>query len=176
MRSPAFLIIGLASVFLIFPLLASAKPSKEAEEAKRQAKLYQKKLSKDQQIVHALDRLTFGPKPGDVAHVKKMGLKKWLDLQLHPERIPENRNLEAKLQPLESLRMTPMEAGQHYPTPQMIRDFGRRAENMGLDSIWMGEHVALFDKNTYGYPGSKDGRIPVPDGGGRRLDGPTNPR
>jgi len=51
-------------------------------------------------------------------------------------------------------------------TPQMIADFGRRAESMGLDSIWMGEHVALFDKNTYGYPGSKDGRIPVPQGGG----------
>ena len=51
-------------------------------------------------------------------------------------------------------------------TPPMIRDFGRRAEDIGLDSIWMGEHVALFDKNTYGYPGSKDGRIPVPDGGG----------
>jgi hypothetical protein len=42
----------------------------------------------------------------------------------------------------------------------MIADFGRRAESMGLDSIWMGEHVALFDKNTFGYPGSKDGRIP----------------
>jgi len=51
-------------------------------------------------------------------------------------------------------------------TPQMIMDFGRRAEDMGLDSIWMGEHVALFDKNTFGYPGSKDGRIPVPEGGG----------
>jgi len=51
-------------------------------------------------------------------------------------------------------------------TPAMIKDFGKRAEGMGLDSIWMGEHVALFDKNTYGYPGSKDGRIPVPDGGG----------
>jgi alkanesulfonate monooxygenase SsuD/methylene tetrahydromethanopterin reductase-like flavin-dependent oxidoreductase (luciferase family) len=48
----------------------------------------------------------------------------------------------------------------------MIRDFGRRAEGIGLDSIWMGEHVALFDKNTFGYPGSKDGRIPVPEGGG----------
>jgi len=48
----------------------------------------------------------------------------------------------------------------------MIRDFGRRAEGMGLESIWMGEHVALFDKNTFGYPGSKDGRIPVPEGGG----------
>lgn len=51
-------------------------------------------------------------------------------------------------------------------TPQMIRDFGRRAEGMGIESIWMGEHVALFDRNTYGYPGAKDGRIPVPDGGG----------
>ncbi len=51
-------------------------------------------------------------------------------------------------------------------TPGMIRDFGRRAEDLGLESIWMGEHVALFDRNTYGYPGSKDGRIPVPEGGG----------
>ena len=51
-------------------------------------------------------------------------------------------------------------------TPPMIRDFGRRAEEIGLDSIWMGEHVVLFDKNTFGYPSSKDGRIPVPDGGG----------
>lgn len=51
-------------------------------------------------------------------------------------------------------------------TPAMIRDFGRRAEEAGLDSIWMGEHVVLFDQNTYGYPSSKDGRIPVPEGGG----------
>lgn len=51
-------------------------------------------------------------------------------------------------------------------TPHMIRDFGMRAENIGLNSIWMGEHVMLFDKNTYGYPGSKDGRLPVPEGGG----------
>ena len=51
-------------------------------------------------------------------------------------------------------------------TPGMIRDFGRRAEDIGLDSIWMGEHVMLFDRNTYGYPSSKDGRIPVPEGGG----------
>jgi probable F420-dependent oxidoreductase len=50
--------------------------------------------------------------------------------------------------------------------PQMIRDFAARAEDIGLDSIWMGEHVVLFDKNTFGYPGSKDGRLPVPEGGG----------
>jgi uncharacterized protein (DUF1800 family) len=53
--------------------------------------------------------------------VKKLGLKKWVDLQLHPDRIKESAELEAKLLPLESLRMTPMETVQHYPPPQMIR-------------------------------------------------------
>jgi probable F420-dependent oxidoreductase len=48
----------------------------------------------------------------------------------------------------------------------MVADFGQRAEQAGLDSIWMGEHVVLFDEMENPYPGSKDGRIPVPEGGG----------
>ncbi len=134
MRSPAFLATGLAS-FLLLSIAAPAKPSKAVDDAKRQAKLFQKKLSKDQQIQHALDRLTFGPKPGDIPRLKKMGLKKWLDLQLHPERIPENRDLEAKLQPLESLGMTPMEAAQHYPSPQMIRAIAAGRQPLPEDPV-----------------------------------------
>ena len=53
-----------------------------------------------------------------------------------------------------------------HATPQMITDFGRRAEAAGVESIWMGEHVVLFDEMEFPYPGSKDGRIPVPEGGG----------
>ena len=53
-----------------------------------------------------------------------------------------------------------------YATPAMIADFGVRAEQAGLDSIWMGEHVLLFDEMENPYPGSRDGRIPVPEGGG----------
>ena len=53
-----------------------------------------------------------------------------------------------------------------YGTPQMIADFGRRVESAGIESLWMGEHVVLFDKMEFPYPGSKDGRIPVPEGGG----------
>ncbi len=90
---------------------------------------FQKKLSKDDQILHALDRLTFGPRPGDVEAVRKMGVKKWIDLQLHPERIRENPELAKKLEPLESLRMTQAETANAYPTPQMIRAvaLGRQA-------------------------------------------------
>src|SRR5260221_12778680 len=82
---------------------------------------FEKRLSKDQQILHALDRLTFGPRPGDVEAVKKIGLKKWIDQQLHPERLPENPELAKKLEPLESLRMSQEDMVRAYPPPQLIR-------------------------------------------------------
>jgi uncharacterized protein (DUF1800 family) len=63
------------------------------------------KLSKDQRIVHALNRLTFGARPGDIEQVRRMGVEKWIDLQLHPERIRENAILAAKLKPLETLQL-----------------------------------------------------------------------
>jgi uncharacterized protein (DUF1800 family) len=98
---------------LVFALPLASSPKSD--------KLFQKKLGKDQQILHALDRLTFGPRPGDVERLKKIGLKKWIDQQLHPEQIKENVALELQLLPLESLRMTPMETVQRYPPPQLIR-------------------------------------------------------
>ena len=50
-----------------------------------------RELPADQQIIQALDRLTFGARPGDVQRVRSIGLDKWIDLQLHPERINDNR-------------------------------------------------------------------------------------
>src|ERR1700681_2006540 len=121
------------AVLLALPMTAlpkSPKPPKPAD-----AKMFQKKLGKDDQILHALDRLTFGPRPGDVERLKKLGLKKWIDLQLHPERIPENGDLEAKLQPLESLGMTPMDAVQHYPPPQLLRAIAEGRQPMPEDPV-----------------------------------------
>jgi uncharacterized protein (DUF1800 family) len=43
----------------------------------------------DAAIVHALNRLGYGPRPGDVDRVRASGLDKWIDAQLHPERIPD---------------------------------------------------------------------------------------
>jgi uncharacterized protein (DUF1800 family) len=115
--SSSFLAPVLCGLLLSLPGASKPKTPKPASDSK----LFQKKLSKDEQILHALDRLTFGPRPGDVQRVKKIGLKKWIFEQLHPDRIDENPVLEARLQSLESLRMTPLEAVQHYPPPQMIR-------------------------------------------------------
>ncbi|MEI9971737.1 MAG: DUF1800 family protein [Ignavibacteriota bacterium] len=76
------------------------------------------KLTPDQQILQALNRLTFGPRPGDVEEVRKVGLDKWIEMQLHPDQIPENPELDAKLKPLDSLHMTPGEIYQEYYQPQ----------------------------------------------------------
>jgi len=51
-------------------------------------------------------------------------------------------------------------------TPEVIGQVGQRVEAAGLDSLWMGEHVVLFDEMEFPYPASKDGRLPVPEGGG----------
>jgi uncharacterized protein (DUF1800 family) len=80
---------------------------------------FETKLTKDQQILQVLNRLTFGPRPGDAEEVSRLGVDKWMDLQLHPERISENPVLEEKLKPLETLRMQPGEIIASYPqTPQ----------------------------------------------------------
>jgi uncharacterized protein (DUF1800 family) len=119
------------ALLAVLPATASPRPRKAGDEARR----FQNKLGRDEQILHALDRLTFGPREGDVQHVRAAGLKKWVDQQLHPERIQENPYLEARLAPLESLRMTPLETVQHYPAPAMIKAIADGREPMPDDPV-----------------------------------------
>jgi len=90
--------------------------------AGRQASQFSVPLSNDQKIGHALNRLTFGPRPDDFTQVQKLGLKKWIDIQLHPDHIAENPVLQTKLAPFDTLRMTPLELAWRYPPPQLIKD------------------------------------------------------
>ncbi len=85
------------------------------------ARPFSGKLSKDEKILQALNRLTFGPRPGDAQRVRAMGLKKWIDLQLHPERIRENPILVQKLKTLDSLDMSSQELVRNYPTPDLVK-------------------------------------------------------
>jgi uncharacterized protein (DUF1800 family) len=82
---------------------------------------FEQRLTPDQEIIHALDRLTFGPRAGDVEEVRRIGLNKWIELQLHPDQIPENPALEARLKPLESVRMALADVVKDYtPAPQQL--------------------------------------------------------
>jgi len=93
-----------------------------AAHAGKQGADFSRRLSRDNQIEQALNRLTFGPRPTDADQLRKTGLKKWIDAQLHPERIAENPALDEKLRYMDSLRMSSAELVRNYPTPQMVRE------------------------------------------------------
>ena len=75
---------------------------------------FDQKLSADKQIVHVLNRLTFGRRPGDAEQVRRLGVQKWIDLQLHPERVQENPVLDSKLRPLETLKLAMWQIQEKY--------------------------------------------------------------
>ena len=81
---------------------------------------FHQKLPKEQEILHALNRLTYGPRAGDVEAVTKLGLKKWIDQQLHPDGIAENPAVSAKLAPLTTLNMSNQQLVENYPPAQYI--------------------------------------------------------
>jgi len=87
----------------------------------RENRRFLKQIPNNDKIPHALNRLTYGPRPGDLERVRAMGLKKWIELELHPERISENPALMAKLKMLDTLAMSSAELVRDYPTPQMVR-------------------------------------------------------
>ena len=84
------------------------------------------KLSEEQRILHVLNRLGFGARPGDVERVRAMGLDKYIEQQLNPEKIDDSA-AEAKLQNLTALRMTTPELYEKYPQPgQLLRALQQR--------------------------------------------------
>ena len=82
------------------------------------ARRYDLKIAPDKQIVHVLNRLTFGARPGDAAEVGKLGVDRWIDQQLHPEKLAENPVLESRLAALETLQLQTAQIMEKYAPPQ----------------------------------------------------------
>jgi uncharacterized protein (DUF1800 family) len=65
-------------------------------------------------VRHILNRLSFGPRPGDIEHVLAIGPDRYIQEQLYPERIPENPALQQQLSQLTTLRRSPLELLQTF--------------------------------------------------------------
>jgi uncharacterized protein (DUF1800 family) len=76
--------------------------------------------NEQKRALHALNRLTFGPRPGDLQQVMAMGVDNWIDLQLHPEKISDAA-VEARIEPFRTLRMSAREMVDEFPDNQMVR-------------------------------------------------------
>jgi uncharacterized protein (DUF1800 family) len=105
----SLLCFGLACVV---PQLLAKKKDKDKDEAASSA-------ADQRRALHAMNRLTFGPRPGDVQQVMAMGVDQWIDLQLHPGKIDDSA-LDSRLEPLRTLRMSAKEIAEDFPDGQEI--------------------------------------------------------
>jgi uncharacterized protein (DUF1800 family) len=77
-------------------------------------------LQGDARILHALNRFTFGPRQGDLAAVRAMGLENWFDRQLHPEDLDQSA-LELRLAQFPAMQWTTPDLLFRLPTNAVIR-------------------------------------------------------
>ena len=101
----------LLCLLLIIP--GSATYSRAGDESKT--------LTEEEKIVHVLNRLGFGPRPGDIEKVAAMGLEAYIEQQLHPQEIPDPV-MEERLSSFKTLKMTPKELAEFYPAPNRLRN------------------------------------------------------
>ncbi len=129
--------------------------------------------------VHALNRLGFGPRPGDVEKVAQMGVDKWIELQLHPDKIDDSA-LEARLGPFRTLRMGTKEIVENFPPEQLIKQIADGKASLPRDPAQRAVYEAQLQryedkqerKEEAAKPGaaSGDGASPVStDGAGSAL-------
>ncbi len=121
LAKPALLLMCLSLACAAPQLLAKKKDKDHASTA-----------SEQKRAVHALNRLTFGLRPGDLQQVMAMGVDRWIDLQLHPEKISDSA-LESRLAPFRTLRMNSREMVEEFPDGQMIKQVMEGKRSMPSD-------------------------------------------
>ena len=105
------------------PYLLAASDKKGSEDksqdlSRAKKGLPMEGLSENEAILQALNRLGFGPRPGDIERVKEMGLQKWIDRQLHPDSIDDSA-LDARLDRFPTLKMSSAKLLDEFPEPRL---------------------------------------------------------
>jgi len=108
----------------------------------------------DDRILHALNRFTFGPRPGDLEAVRKMGLDKWFDQQLHPGTIDE-QDLNARLANYPAMGWTPELLMYRAPNGAVIR----QAMNGKAPMPDQGTLRAVYENQIYRMQLKKEGLL-----------------
>ena len=98
---------------------SSAPDSESAHHLARTA-YHSARIQGDDRILHALNRFTFGPRPGDLEAVRAMGLEKWFDRQLHPATL-DHSDLDARLAQFPAMQWSPEELLYRAPSNAIIR-------------------------------------------------------
>lgn len=121
-------------------------------------------MTEDEKVMHVLNRLTFGPRPGDIEDVKAMGVEKFIHMQLNPDSIQQPQEIVAFLQNDEAINKTPIELFKEY-SPALIRAAFQAKKNDNSQSPEMKEEDKKDAKKEIGanykkiYMGTAEARL-----------------
>jgi len=90
-------------------------------------------LTADEAMLHALNRLAYGPRPGDIERIKQIGLAKWIEQQLNPNSINDS-SVEARLEIYPTLKMHTPQLLAEYPNPKQTAKQELKAQNQNASS------------------------------------------
>ncbi|MGO9323103.1 MAG: DUF1800 family protein [Terracidiphilus sp.] len=127
------------------PQVAASNEQSSAPQ-KHRSDYVSTQLQGDARILHALNRFTFGPRPGDLEAVRETGLDKWFDAQLHPENIDE-ADLNPRLAEYPAMQWSARDLMFRMPGPAIIR----QTMDGKIDIPQNGTLHAVYENQIYRY-------------------------
>ena len=103
------------------------------------------RFPEQKRALHLLNRLTFGPRPGDLDRVKAIGVDQWIEQQLHPEKMNDGE-LDARLRSYPTLAMSTRELIERFPPPEVIRAIADGKQSLPSDPVERAVYVAQLDR------------------------------
>jgi uncharacterized protein (DUF1800 family) len=103
-------------------------------------------LTEEERATQALNRLTFGPRPGDVERIQAIGVKKWVEMQLNPEQVDDSL-LEARLQSFPAMRMSQQDLLRSFPSGAVIRAVADGKVTVPTDRV----ERAIYQNQVFAY-------------------------
>jgi uncharacterized protein (DUF1800 family) len=157
-RAPRALALAAVLALLSNNVLVGAAQTVAAKAAAR-------KMTEEQRVVHVLNRLAFGARPGDVERVRRMGVEAYVEQQLNPSKI-DDAAAEARLRGFPTLGMSNSELLAKYPQP------GRLLRRLERDGATPPELAGLVRPRQQGQQGQQG--QPQPNGAAQMNMGEPN--
>jgi uncharacterized protein (DUF1800 family) len=120
---------GLLCGLMVVPQAAFAAGGHLPKRPERRARLTQQ-----ERVLHVLNRFAFGPRPGEVEAVEKMGLERWFQQQLQPQTIDDSA-FEERMNEFPAMRLSQDRLMQEFPSQAMIRMSERRDLPLPSDRV-----------------------------------------
>jgi len=155
--------------------------AQEVGGAKLTVERHAKPLTERERVLQALNRFTFGARPGDVAAVESVGLQRWFEMQLHPERVDDSA-FGAEMAQFPAMGLTEEELKERFPSGQMIRQMSKQGGSVPGDPVERAIYAdaeavyAAKVENKAGTTGTAAGNGLVPLNGQLGMDGRLLPQ